>query len=161
MQEHAEEIIRWVGAGIALIGAFVVSPDGTRLLFGRAVEAAVHAARQTKGWLARFIPFLRRDGAVHAGAARGTIRFGSNLSAGGYAPAGWPPTATTDERIAELKRAVNRALEMVSETRKEMRKSNKALTKKVDDLGTRLDGSLSEVSEALSDLQRRSHETDA
>lgn len=96
-----EDLARWLGVVIAVVGALLANPDATAHGWATFVSHVRRGMRRSRGLLARFIPSLRRDATIHA--AAGTA---SALSAVGSVSArvlrGWGPDATLDQRIDVL-----------------------------------------------------------
>lgn len=91
------EAVRYVGVTVALIGTFITAPSGTKVLF----RDGLAALRIARGWVARFIPWLRRSGTVQAVAA-GMTWSGGNVTAHGEA---WTqiPDGPVEDQIDALR----------------------------------------------------------
>lgn len=95
------DVCRWVGVTIAVVGSIVVAPAGAGLLWRGASDALHRWLEVIRGWLSRFLPFLRRhhqtvdpDG-IATGSGVGT------LSVTGSA-AGFSGSGSLEARIDEL-----------------------------------------------------------
>jgi len=113
------DVNRWVGVGIAVVGAVVVAPSGTRLLVQAAWVWLRRQGVRTRGQLARFLPFLRRDVNVQGVTASIGIGLGSvgTLTVSGRA---WHPTAPVDERIDALHQHITEVEGLLNEVSQQL-----------------------------------------
>ena len=119
------EVNRWVGVVIAVVGAVVVAPEGTRLLLKGIRAWFRRRGQQVRDQLARFLPFLRQDVNIQVKATGGSLSTGVALlgSARGCA---WDPSAPVDERIEKL-------LEYIAEIERQMDTVNQRLAQETSD----------------------------
>jgi hypothetical protein len=108
-----EEITRWVGVMLAIIGTVVVAPSGARRLWSSMTDGMRPGARRVRSWLARFLPFLRRNAMVHTASA--TVRVTSGGS-GAVTTVGraFHQDAPVAEQIAALHSYISRVEEQVN-----------------------------------------------
>jgi hypothetical protein len=96
-----ENPARWLGVVIAVLGALAANPDATAHGWNTFWGQVQQGARRSRGFLARFIPALRKSVTVHGVSGGASIVLGSSsLSARGIV--GWGPDATLDQQIAML-----------------------------------------------------------
>lgn len=86
---------------IAVLGALAANPDATAHGWNTFWGRVQQGARRSRGYLARFIPALRKNATVHGvSATLNAISAVSSLSVRGIV--GWSPGATLDQQIAVL-----------------------------------------------------------
>ena len=137
-----EDFTRYAAAFIAMLGAFVVSPQGAALLGGRLWTPV----RKVGAQLSRWVPFLRRSTTVHAGVASGTLTLTG--SARGRARPGWPEQPTVDALATATRDWLGRVDEELNELWS-------ALDGERDRAGTALDGARKELGESIKALEQR------
>lgn len=86
---------------IAVLGALAANPDATAHGWNTFWGQVQQGARRSRGYLARFIPALRKNATVQGVSATMSASLGvASLSARGIV--GWGPDATLDQQIAML-----------------------------------------------------------
>lgn len=96
-----EDYARWAGLIIAAAGAFLANPDATAKVLRGFSGSARGRARQLRGFLARLIPALRKNGTINPIAA--TVATVSETFASPRTTVrGWAPNDTPDQKIAVL-----------------------------------------------------------
>jgi hypothetical protein len=155
-----DSLTRWIGAGVAVLGAFVVSPDGSRLIGKTIADRCSYAFGQAKGRLARLLPFLRRDVSVHAAVALS--------DAAGVADAivvdrtmDWDPEETIAEKVERLHTQIGGLVQWYSDLRITVDEGFAAETARYVALGDRVDKSAREFRDLHLRAERRAVTTDA
>lgn len=108
-----DDVARWVGVAVGLLGAAVVAPDGARLVAGDIADSARGAGRRLRVLLASWIPRLRRP--PISPRVGGTL--GAQLALEAVAVrvgAAWDAEATLPEKVERLRQQV---LELYDEVR--------------------------------------------
>lgn len=96
-----ENLTRWVGIVIAILGALLANPDATMHSAAVQLERVKAAGRRTREIAARVIPALRRSVTVQGATAEGFITAPAGMvTADGLV--GWTEDATTDDKIEVL-----------------------------------------------------------
>jgi hypothetical protein len=96
-----EDPARWLGVVIAVLGALAANPDATAHGWNTFWGQVQQGARRSRGYLARFIPALRKIATVQEVSATLSASLGGvSVSARGIV--GWGPRATLDQQIAML-----------------------------------------------------------
>jgi len=98
----SEAWVQALGTLITIAGLVGVAPEAVGRLLPRAWRRLREWGRRTRGWLARFIPFLRRS--VNVGAA--TAAFSVAGSATGTVRPGYSVTQDLGEQIKELREQI-------------------------------------------------------
>lgn len=110
---------RWLGVLVTLLGALVINPAATAHYAQGIAYQAVAATNRARGFLARFIPALRRDTQVHAVTAHATPNFGFTATARGIT--GWSELASADEKLRMLDERTRRLHDEVGELQSDLR----------------------------------------
>ncbi len=103
---------KWLGIAIAIVAAFSASPRGS---WQMAASSARWIARRISAglhFLARFLPFLRREVTIPVGTATGTLHV--HVGAIGEAEV-WTPSASVEEKIEALRGLVSETRQKVHE----------------------------------------------
>lgn len=123
---------RWIGLGIAIIGALLANPEASL----QAAQASLRWLRKvgTRGRsiLARVIPALRRDGTVEAARATLNVRMPTwTGSARGFTPLS--KGATIDDQITFLDERTRRLHEEVGELQRDLKSAERRLRQQLDE----------------------------
>jgi hypothetical protein len=110
---HVAEWFRWIGVGVAIAGVLIATPAGVAET-GRRLRGGL---RKSRGWLAHYLPFLRRGATVHGVTANATIRMSG--VANGYKWQLWEPDANDSRKIEVLHQQADILLEHVQQLRKQ------------------------------------------
>src|ERR1039458_6176160 len=127
VQPHATEAdwVRRVGVLVAFVGTLVAAPDGTVLILRRIWAALRAAGRKICAFLARFLPFLRRDATVLGVTASGGVRVPSpSIRASGLKLL---READLKERVDLLDEHIVRAFGEIERVRQEVAAGDAAL----------------------------------
>jgi hypothetical protein len=93
--------VRRAGVLIAMIGTAVAAPEGTALIW-RAINAALRkTTRKIRAFLARYLPFLRRNATVNPITGEGSIHIPTpSIRAGGLT---WKLSESVEEKVERLR----------------------------------------------------------
>ena len=143
-----EDLSRWLGVVITLLGALVINPAASEHFVRGIVGQGGRGSRRVCILLARFIPWLRRDmtiqGATGTGAAlRGTV----TGTARGIA--GWAVGATVDQKLDVLEARTQVLHEEVGELQTALRKAEKQLKRDLARAVHRLRSEANEIRDAV------------
>ncbi|MBA3252082.1 MAG: hypothetical protein H0T66_17670 [Geodermatophilaceae bacterium] len=155
------EVNRWVGVAVALVGAVVVAPEGTRLLL-RSIWAWIRRrGQEIRGQLARFLPFLRRSMDVRAGAASGNLTAGAALVTTWGSVLDWRPGATVEERLEALREWVNGIKKRVGEIAQLQTQETANREQAIDELRADLSAQIADLRWTLDEQQDQAARIDA
>jgi hypothetical protein len=151
--------VRRFGVLVALVGTLVAAPEGT-VLIGRWIWAALRAIRQRiRVFLARFLPFLRRNANVQGVTAWGGVRFPSmSVRASGLQLL---PDADLKERVDLLDEHIVRAFREIEKARQEAAAGDAELRRIIEQEAGELRGSVEAHQAAHAAAQRQSAQVDA
>lgn len=133
-------LVPLLGTLVTVTGLVVAAPHAAGRMLPDVWASIRHSSHQLRGWAARWLPWLRREGVLHAasGAAAGGLVFRGKARARGVVGGG-----TVAEQLASLHRAV----ESIHGELDELRSEHKAL-------GDELHGRLDQLSAELSELRQ-------
>jgi hypothetical protein len=156
-----EDLTRWLGMAITVVGALAVNPDATANAWHSFQGQVVRSWRPLRGFLARLIPCLRRNTNVLAGTASGLASL--NVAATGYARGvvGWGPNATTAAKIAILDRRTLALDKELGELQRKVDTVEKRLRNALADAVAELRGEAVAIRETVEDLRRETVRLDA
>jgi hypothetical protein len=119
-----EDPARWVGVLLAVAGALLANPDATAHGWATFQVWLRRKREKARGWLARYIPWLRRSGniQVNSGMAVSSEVAGS-LTARGFKPLA--DSADLDEKVQILDERTERLHKEVGELQRSLRKTEK------------------------------------
>lgn len=153
------DVNRWVGVGIAVLGAVVVAPSGTRLLVRSAWVWLRRQGARTRGQLARFLPFLRRDLNVQGVTASIGVGLGvGTLTGSGRA---WHPTASVDERIEALHQHITEVEGQLIEVSQQLSQETSKRERALAELEAGLSAKTAELCRLLEEQEHRAARVDA
>lgn len=155
-----EHPARWLGVLIALLGAALANPDATAHGIRSLQQHLLGMARRVWGWLARFLPFLRRAAVIHT--ASGNVNLTSRVMtshARGIAPL--VRDATVEEKIEALDKRTVRLDREVGELQVQLDKSNGELRKEIASTASDLRREIAQTREAIEELDRQTIHSDA
>lgn len=153
------DVNRWVGVVIAVVGAVVVAPTGTRLLLESNWEWLRHRGNQVRVQLARFLPFLRRKVSTQVASSMGIAStFGVTLTASSRA---WRPMAPVDERIEALHQHITEVEGRLNEVSQQLRQETSERGRVVAELEATLKAEMAELRRLLKEQERQSARIDA
>jgi len=155
-----EDPTRWLGVVITLLGALVINPSATEHYMRDVADRGVAAARQARGYLARYIPALRRNAEVRAVTAAVSTSWG-NATATARGIVGWSATATTDEKLSLLDERSRRLHDEIGELQADLRTTEKRLSKEHAEAVAALRNEGRELREAFEAFQQESVRADA
>jgi hypothetical protein len=123
-----EDLTRWLGVGIAMVGALVANPEATRHAWGSSWATVGRAIARVRGALARLLPWVKPK---HARALPPSVSGSAvvKLAASARAITGWGPDATTEEKIAVLDqrtRSIDKELGQLQQTLKKAEETLRA-----------------------------------
>ena len=97
------DFTRWLGIGIAVLGAFLANPAATDHGGRASARYARAAGRRSRDALARAFPSLRHDNNTYpAGADRAEVALAGEVALVSRGLIGWGAESTADERFAIL-----------------------------------------------------------
>lgn len=154
------DVNRWVGVGIAVVGAVVVAPSGTRLLVRSAWVWLRRQGARTRGQLARFLPFLRRDLNVQGVTASIGVGLGGvgTLTVSGRA---WHPTASVDERIEALHQHITEVEGRLNEVSQQLSQETSKRERALAELEAGLSAETAKLRRLLEEQEHRAARVDA
>lgn len=97
-------ICSWIGVLAGIVGAGVAGQGALRWLWESAKARLISASRHTRGWLARFLPFLRKTHSVSGGVAAAWTVSGNVTGSNADSTHDWPVSASTNEDRLEVLR---------------------------------------------------------
>lgn len=150
-----EDFTRYAAAFIAMLGAFVVSPQGAALLGGRLWTPVQKVGAQ----LSRWVPFLRRSTTVHLGVASSTLTLTSSARA--RARPGWPEQPTVDALATATRDWLGRVDEELNELWSALDGERGRVGTALDDARKQLDESIKALEQRMLDAERQAAEHDA
>lgn len=139
------ELLVVVGAVVAGLGLVVVAPYELGALLPRMGAWLLHHGRQARGWLARWLPFLRRN-AVFSGGGAAAGAFG--LAGSAIARVGLSAEGDVADQLTVLRHALASVYGELDGLRDEQSKLRAELT-------TRLDALTAEVSQLRQAIQEQ------
>lgn len=155
-----EDPARWAGVVIALLGAAAANPDATAHTISRVWGYVLDRGRRFRGWLARFMPFLRRDGVMHAGSAHVNLSDGVGvLHARGITP--MVSSSTVEEKIEVLDKRTLRLHDEVGELQVRLGKSEGKLRQEIASTASELRHEIAQTRTAIEELNQQSIRSDA
>lgn len=148
------DVNRWVGVCVAVIGAVVVEPNGTRLLLQSSWAWLDRLVRRAHHALVRVLPFLRKDASVKAatatGSAEGTLTF-EGMAEGRSAS----ETGTFQEQLDSLRQLVAALKTEVSGLDAEHQVEVANLRRALDALEARLTADTHQMRQELDERERQ------
>jgi DNA-binding CsgD family transcriptional regulator len=125
-----EDLMRWLGIAVTIVGALVINPAAT-LHFARGILDTIRRlGRRAGAFLTRYLPWLRRDATIRVGRASEVGLAGSGtMSARGIV--GWGPDATADQKLDLLDARTRRLHEEIRELQLALRKAEKGLRREL------------------------------
>lgn len=143
-----EDPARWVGVLLAVAGALLANPDATAHGWGTLQLWLRRKRDMTRGWLARYIPWLRRSHniRVSSGMAVSSAAAGS-LTARGLKPL--PDSGTLDDKIQILDERTERL-----HTGKEVGELKRSLGKAEEHLRRDLNAAVADLRQEANAIQK-------
>lgn len=126
------ETVQAAGTLITIAGLVVVAPVAAGRVLPELWQWNRQQMRRVRGWVARFLPFLRRHGTIHtvSGSAVGTS--GTTGWAAGRAPLS--DQGTTEQQLAAIRRAVEAIYSELSGLRAEQSALRAELLERLEQL---------------------------
>ena len=115
-----EDLVRYVGLTVSLVGAFVVSPTAAVDLVRRSRTAVLAAARRAAGYLGLVTPTPQN---VSVGSGIGLTSGVGTVTATSNA---WIENDTLEQKIERLRNRIDGINEQLRQTREEMRADKQA-----------------------------------
>lgn len=155
-----DDVARWVGVVLAIVGTIVTAPDGTRRVVGECSRWLHHQARRVHGQLARWVPWLRRSQVVKVATVAGSASVSGALSArvSGF---GWDPSRPVDERIEKLRTQVLRLYDEIGRLDQGLREEKDARQRAVGELGQALRAEIRQLTDRIDEQENKASEIDA
>lgn len=140
--------------------AVVVAPSGTRVLVRSAWVWLRRQGARTRGQLARFLPFLRRDLNVQGVTASIGVGLGGvgTLTVSGRA---WHPTASVDERIEALHQHITEVEGQLIEVSQQLSQETSKRERALAELEAGLRAETAELRRLLEEQEHRAARVDA
>lgn len=147
------DVNKWVGVSIALVGSFVVAPDGGRLLWGSLGTTLRRQGNRARATLARMLPFLRRDATARPATigVTASVPQATAVTSSGRA---WRPTAPVDERIEALRQHITEVEGRLNTTAGLLRQETSDRAAAVAELDRTLKADLAELRRLLDEKDR-------
>jgi len=139
-----EDLTRWLGIGIAVVGALVANPEATRHAWDNFWGTVGRAAVWARSVLARIIPWLKAKPSRTHVVTGGLAATGHGLTGHARGMVGWGEDATVDDKVAMLDQRT-RAMD------KELGELQQALTRTSERLRA-------ELAEKVGELRRETEE---
>jgi hypothetical protein len=152
----AADLVRWVGVGIACLGAFAVSPAGAQLLIHQTTGAVNRATKQVLRWL-----HLRRGDRATTGTLGTAVSVESAQPVGRSLTLGWNTGATTEEKVEHLRKQIAQLDRRTTEQHAALVESVRQVSVRLDMFAERVAGEAEELRVKLAEADRRKAETDA
>lgn len=155
-----EDPARWIGLLIAVAGAISANPDATSHAWQSFRKWMRRVRGKTRGFLARYIPWLRKNVYIHVNSAMGAASAGT-VKVTGRGLVGWGENSTVDEKFQILDDRT-RALHMeVGEVQQSLSKTEKELRAALDEAAADLRREASEIRQAVDTLRSEIVHSDA
>ena len=154
------DLNRYVGVALAVVGSVVVAPSGTVLLWHSTTDLLRQRKHQLRDQLARFLPFLRRDGTVHAASATGGASAFGIITATVSGRA-WQPDAPVNERIEALRQHIIEIEGWLNEVTRKLTEETASREQVVAELRQTLEEKTAELRRLIEDKERESAQIDA
>jgi hypothetical protein len=133
----------YAGALLALLAFAATAPDVTRLFANRLWQATLQRLLRLRGWVARWIPALRRDATVHAVTARGVTVIPA-VEASGTVHVAWSSGGTIEEQLEAVRQRIDglerTAADLSAAVRKIQREAGRALAEATETLRQEISG---------------------
>lgn len=139
--------------------AVVVAPSGTRVLVRSAWVWLRRQGARTRGQLARFLPFLRRDLNVQGVTASIGVGLGVGTSTG--SGRAWHPTASVDERIEALHQHMTEVEGQLNEVSQQLSQETSKRERALAELEAGLRAETAELCRLLEEQEHRAARVDA
>jgi hypothetical protein len=156
-----EQLTRYVGAGIALIGAFVVSPTGAAQLFSPAITRTKRLSRSALDRFKRWTPWLpwpaRRPPQIVSGQVVGKI----TLSGSVQVQVPWDPSASIERKIELLDRRFEHLRQDVDLLTSQVKDNDQAAKQALADAEQRLTGAVNALGKRQDEAEERAAQVDA
>jgi len=156
-----EDVTRWVGVAMAILGALLANPAATQHGAGVVRQRLAATGRAASVVAARFISAFRRPATVNPRTVEGSAMMAGEASMVARGFVGWAPDATADQKIeilSERTKALNKEVgdlfALVSKTKDDLS------TRLADEIG-RLTREASDIRAHVDDLQTEAVRTDA
>lgn len=163
MADHAllVHVNSGVGVVVAVVGAVIAAPGGTKLLLGSLGQKAVAAVRRLCEWVARLLPVLRKRRLIRE-AREGTVA-GDTASLTVSAPSGrlWIPSESVDKRIEALRTYLQAVEAKLAAVERLLDKETAARTGAVDRLDATLQRAIADLWRALAEQEHKTARVDA
>jgi hypothetical protein len=121
-----ENVTRWLGVAIAILGSLVINPAATETWFRQHVRRLTRLRRNVRAFLARFIPALRQDINVQVGTVTGAAMM-PNVTMSARGLVGWGQGATVDEKIDLLDKRTTAMFKELGELQAKIAKAEQQL----------------------------------
>jgi hypothetical protein len=125
-----QTLVEALGTVVTIVGLVVVAPYEAGRMVAELWRAVVRLGHKARASAARILPFLRRDATVHGAAAQ------LNIGVGGAAKAvvrpGLRQSASVEDRLTVLERAVTGIWTEVDDLRKEHKERVAELRKRIE-----------------------------
>lgn len=154
------DLTRWVGTGIAVVGAFVVSPQGTVELWQAIVRWLRARERQAEA-IVRKLGRRPKSVTIRPAPARGSATGGwaTVTSANGTAP--WTKSTPVDERVEQLWREHSQLRETVNRDRQQLSQQIGGIRAELRRLGGQVDQGLRQIGDKIEGQKRAAAKVDA
>ena len=150
------EAIHYVGVSVALVGAFVTAPSGTKALVGDIRRIS----RSSWRFFLNHLPWHRRPSTARMLAATGTIHFAgtATLTVDGW---GWRPEAPLAEQLEDLRQRTETLSERIRQQDAGRRQATEALRREFAATTAELEIAISAAHRAIEERDRDTALVDA
>jgi hypothetical protein len=146
--------IRWTGVAIAVLGALIATPDGTRTAW----HGITRAGNRIRDRLARYLPFLHRT--IHAEPTLAAAQGGAQ-SASASQRIEWNTQAGDKDKIELLHQQVELLRQQLADVRQEIPRVEAALRSDLERAEVRQQGAYQYLAGRLETRERRAARVDA
>lgn len=126
------ELLQAVGTLVTIAGLVVVAPVEAGRVVPELWAWLTRQGQRARGWAARWLKFLRRDGQVNAGSMHGVVAILSSVWAVGRV--GLSDQGTTEEQLEALRRAVDGIYSELTRVHEDHNALKAVLTQRLDQL---------------------------
>lgn len=151
------DLTRWLGLGIAVLGAILANPEATAHAWGKFHERV----NRVRGFLARFLPFLRRHGKVLATNAQGWATGAFNVTSSARGIVGWGPDASVEHKLDLLDQRTLALHREVGQLQADLTQMEARLKGQLAEAVESLRGEASEMRAAVDAFRKETVRTDA
>jgi hypothetical protein len=150
-------VVRFVGIGVALLGAFVTAPAGSQ----RLARDLLNTARRVGRTILRHLPWYHHSVSVHVPSIHGTAAMGLPTVTISASASVWSPNAPVAEQIERLRLRTDRLATELERLRDDHRKEVQDLRQQIEALQADHEHALAALRAELEGRERLAAQIDA